>query len=370
MTSPLHYDYEFDVDAINNTASAIYRVAKAGGSRVLDIGSGPAVVSSRLARDLGFTVTCIDMDDEALAAARERGVAETFSHDLGSDAWIADVRGRQFDQIILADVLEHLFAPQRLLAAIRDENLLAEGGRLIVSIPNAAHEAVVGSLLADDFRYSNTGILDATHIRWFTQRSMGRLLESEGFTIERVSEITRTLEQTFNASVRMDLDPEVRTLIRQRAPQTAVYQYVFTVAPISRADATSIVDQDDIETRANELAELFLRDYRPKLDAARTELEREKARVRELRTLITETRAHALREMQRSADEQERLQKSYSAEVRRGRQSAATIRTLRARLGETPSGSLPAGRSPWARGRRAAGRVVRRVRNVLRRLFA
>jgi 2-polyprenyl-3-methyl-5-hydroxy-6-metoxy-1,4-benzoquinol methylase len=71
--------------------------------------------------------------------------------------------------VVLADVLEHLPDPVRVLRSVH--SLLNPGARIVVSVPNVAHVSVRAQLLFGRFRYSARGILDRTHLRFFTQRT-------------------------------------------------------------------------------------------------------------------------------------------------------------------------------------------------------
>lgn len=106
------------------------------------------------------------------------------------DEWVVDsvarveTWSRAFDVVVCADVLEHLPDPAAVLDRVR--GWIAPGGRLFVSLPNVANVAVRLSLLAGRFEYAEAGILDRTHLRFFTRRSALRLVESAGFRIRRV----------------------------------------------------------------------------------------------------------------------------------------------------------------------------------------
>ena len=164
--------------AENNTAAAIYRRARKGGSRVLDLGSGPGIVSSHLETVDGKSVTCVDSDPDLLAVAAGRGVGRTVVANLDDERWSDTLAGEQFDVVILADVLEHLYDPGRVLDVLRESSLIAPGGYLIVSIPNASHKGTLAELVSGNFTYRPTGLLDETHIRFFTLNSFRALIES------------------------------------------------------------------------------------------------------------------------------------------------------------------------------------------------
>jgi SAM-dependent methyltransferase len=228
------YEYAFDPTSKNDTAAAVYRFARDGGTRVLDLGSGPAIVSSHLKREDGKDVTCVDNSTERLAAARERGITRLIEADLESAAWSDAIDGESFDVIILADVLEHLREPEVLLRLIRERGLLAEGGRLVVSIPNIAHEAVAAELLSGRFRYREAGLLDATHVHFFTYDSFVNLLGREGYVVTRLHRTTIPLERTEMASLAAELSAEVRELLTTM-PEGRTYQFVACAEPAGEA---------------------------------------------------------------------------------------------------------------------------------------
>jgi glycosyltransferase involved in cell wall biosynthesis len=110
------------------------------------------------------------LDDFALADL-ERGL----------DSAVPEVKQRTFDRVLLLDVLEHLREPEHIL---RDcQGVLRENGQLIVSVPNAANITVRLMLLFGRFEYADRGIMDRTHLRFFTWRSVRRLLERSGYRV-------------------------------------------------------------------------------------------------------------------------------------------------------------------------------------------
>lgn len=91
------------------------------------------------------------------------------------------VCGKKFDIVLLADVLEHLRNPIDILKQCQE--ILLPEGRIIVSIPNIANWSVRFSLLCGQFEYSDTGILDRTHIKFYTLKTAKELLHKSGFCI-------------------------------------------------------------------------------------------------------------------------------------------------------------------------------------------
>lgn len=147
--------------------------------RVLDVGCYEGLA----ARDLvqyGFQIVGVDRD----AAALERVAAyyqQTILADLEKE--LPAVEG-QFDVIVFADILEHLARPETVFRHFT--GLLRPGGLVVISVPNVAHWYMRLSLLCGRFDYRESGILDRTHLRFFTLRTVRRFLEEAGFHIDAV----------------------------------------------------------------------------------------------------------------------------------------------------------------------------------------
>lgn len=152
---------------------------------VLDIGCGEGFLASAAAKQ-GNRVVGIDALPGA-AGADFRYYRVNLEEGLG--AMPVELRRERFERVLLLDVLEHLTRPERLLEDCRE--LLGRRGRLIVSLPNVANIAIRLMLLAGRFEYADRGILDRTHLRFFTRRSARRLLTEAGYRIvsEEVSNI-------------------------------------------------------------------------------------------------------------------------------------------------------------------------------------
>jgi SAM-dependent methyltransferase len=149
------------------------------GSRVLDVGCGTGSVSAHVAANTGAQIVGVEPDPTRAARARARGFdvhAELLTEMLVKRLGL-------FDVVMFADVLEHLPDPLALLRVAAAA--LVPGGGIVASVPNVAHWSVRADLVRGRFEYRETGIMDATHLRWFTHDGIALLFKAAGFRIER-----------------------------------------------------------------------------------------------------------------------------------------------------------------------------------------
>lgn len=108
------------------------------------------------------------------------------------EALLPDYETESFDYIIMADVLEHLYDPQEVLR--RFKVYLKSDGYVLSSIPNLMHASVLVPLLKGKFEYKESGILDRTHIRFFTAESVITMFMNAGFKIEKLQYMDGEME--------------------------------------------------------------------------------------------------------------------------------------------------------------------------------
>ena len=145
--------------------------------RVLDVGCGTGSITEFIMARTGSEVIGIEPDPTRYARAVERGLnvycgvlTAEFFHQHGP-----------FSTIIFADVLEHLPSPGEIVLLAKGG--LAPGGAILASVPNVAHAFVRMSLLRGEFRYRSSGIMDATHLRWFTKNTLHTFFTNLGFRV-------------------------------------------------------------------------------------------------------------------------------------------------------------------------------------------
>lgn len=165
--TPPHERYLFKPLQGSSHSWALERLLpNVAGKRVLDIGAGGGGIGRAIRERAPSELVAIEVDDRSHAL-----LAETYDLVIPS---IAPLKGRTFDWIILLDVLEHMANPQEFVDSLRE--LLAPGGKIIASVPNIAHWSVrVPLFFWGSFEYQSRGIMDKTHLQFFTRGSFARL---------------------------------------------------------------------------------------------------------------------------------------------------------------------------------------------------
>lgn len=155
-------------------------------AKVLDVGCGTGELGNRLRTEKNCFVVGIEVNEERarLAKARLNAIVVVDVEELREIPYSA----KYFDVIVFADILEHLRFPERVLSLLK--KYLKDDGCILVSMPNIANWIVRAKLLFGKFDYEKAGILDRTHLRFFTLKSAKCLLEESGFEITYVTGIS------------------------------------------------------------------------------------------------------------------------------------------------------------------------------------
>ena len=181
--------YRTDIEELSLDAntSLAKMLAMVGRDKVtLDVGCADGYFAKLMA-DRGCDVTGIDVNSAAVDQAR-RFCSRALVADIEAVPLPDVVEGAPFDVVVFGDVLERLRNPGRTLDETRQ--ILNKGGYVVASIPNIAHGAVRLALLKGSFEYEEGGLLDDTHVRFFTARSVEGLFAEAGYHIEQIERTT------------------------------------------------------------------------------------------------------------------------------------------------------------------------------------
>lgn len=221
--------------------------------RILDVGCGTGQLAAALATlgaktvanadtasESALTVYSVGLDisEASLAIAKEQ-MDSVHALDLSAknlpEQLKAVLSENTFDVIVLADVLEHLLDPNALLDALKP--YLANNGKYLFSVPNAAYLGALLSLYDDNWQYQEEGILDSTHVRFYTYKSFGELLKAHDLAFGLVDRVTRDLLETefhtrFDSENRM-----VRDWLLAK-PEGSTYQFIIEARPKTQVETT------------------------------------------------------------------------------------------------------------------------------------
>jgi 2-polyprenyl-3-methyl-5-hydroxy-6-metoxy-1,4-benzoquinol methylase len=152
--------------------------------RVLDVGCGTGTFGASIRQRTGCEVWGVESDAGCIQKA-EQNIDKVFQGYFGPEL---DLPQDYFDCIVFNDVLEHMLDPSSALVLGR--GLLSSGGCIVASIPNIRHFPTIWKLVIDgEWEYKEFGILDKTHLRFFTRLSIMRLFQGAGFVVERMDGI-------------------------------------------------------------------------------------------------------------------------------------------------------------------------------------
>ena len=229
----IKYDYSIDRTNPNFAANKILSLIRPG-ARVLDVGCSTGYLSKILRNEFSCVVTGIELDRDAAEkaiAVCDRVVVGNIEHLPLS---LFDVSS--FDIIIFADVLEHLRDPQAVLRKVGP--WLSDDGFILISIPNFGYKGVLLNLATGRLHRTSHGILDDTHIQFFTLPEFFTLLSGAGFV---PTTLDRTIKGLFDSEfkdIKIHLPVELVSLIDQ-GPETDTYQFIVKAYPVNARSLSS-----------------------------------------------------------------------------------------------------------------------------------
>lgn len=226
-----YYDenIKININDTNNTHSIIAKCVKKN-TVCLDIGCGAGYTGSLLKNDKKCSVYGIDIDEEALKKAKQKNVYKSIYNfsvtDYKSDKYLEFFQSSlKFDYIIFADVLEHVVDPGELI--YRFSKKLNNGGKILVSVPNVAHMDICTNIIDRTFNYNKIGILDNTHLRFFTKTSFLEMIDGIN-EVYNSNFAVRIIGETIVNPPNLDLYPNLYEILNSDG-EFCVLQYVYEI---------------------------------------------------------------------------------------------------------------------------------------------
>ncbi len=246
------YDCELNLSERNSLSVLVQHVKP--NSLVLEFGPANGRMTRYMKEQLNCQVYAVESDKDAAEDAA-KFTEKIVIASIENYSWRDEFKGMLFDTIIFADVLEHLYAPQDVLESVGD--FLKPDGSVLISIPNIAHNSIIINLLKNQFDYSPTGLLDDTHIRFFTKNTFDALIEKAGFFRAFETAIFISPENTELLNSYNDLPHPISDFLRHNY-YGEVYQFIYE---IKKNKVETIGDfSDDHKPYANHFIQLFIED--------------------------------------------------------------------------------------------------------------
>ncbi len=294
------YEQVVDPEADNNAHA--FTLGMVGFNKaVLEFGCASGHVTKALV-DRGCRVVGVEVDPEAARAAEAWAEEVVVGHVEQDDVW-DHLSAEKFDAVMFGDVLEHLSDPLTTLrTAVR---FISPSGFVVMSVPNIAHGDVRLSLLQGSFEYRETGLLDRTHLHFFTKDSLVDLCRQAGLAVVDIQRVVIPLFQSEIGLIRDDFDQVTIDKVLED-PEAESYQFV----------VKAVLDNGDqaLATLSERIMELSDQVHRHEVEAALVRMElRERdelvEEVHHLRLLVRDRDRLALQvqRLQSSAWERDRL---------------------------------------------------------------
>lgn len=185
MNPKYHLEAIFDPQqASPNDAHSILMRLIPPSANVLELGSASGYLSGYMEQSLGCRVTGLEGDPNAVEIAQTRTTAAHCVDLDAQNALDAAQSNAPYDVLLAAAILEHLKYPHRLLRSARE--LLTPNATIIVSLPNVANWRIRLMLLTGRFTYEDYGIMDRTHLHFYTLSTGKALLEDSGYPVHDI----------------------------------------------------------------------------------------------------------------------------------------------------------------------------------------
>ena len=174
-----------DLDSNNTAPIAMAAQSVRPNSTVLEFGCASGYLTRYLTEEKQCKVSICEVDaDAAMEAAKYAD--NVVIGDCESMEWVDKYANQRYDYILFTDVLEHLRDPGAVLCNARP--LLKSSGKVCASIPNISYKTVLIDLIQHDrFEYVRDGILDSSHLRFFTEKTAIALFEMNHFEVSKIN---------------------------------------------------------------------------------------------------------------------------------------------------------------------------------------
>jgi GT2 family glycosyltransferase/cyclopropane fatty-acyl-phospholipid synthase-like methyltransferase len=217
-----------------NERPEVVKLINKKSKKILDVGCASGVMAAKIKKDFGAEVWGIEVV-ESVAKEAEEKIDKVL---IGSvEEKIPELPDNYFDTIVFADILEHLVDPWRVLKDIKKK--LKPHGEIVVSIPNIRHWSTIIDLLQGSWRYAEAGILDKTHLRFFTMETAAEMIQGAGYDILDL-QATRFGESLITREF-VDALKKLGFKVDDLLEKATHYQYLFKAVKLTPKNKISLI---------------------------------------------------------------------------------------------------------------------------------
>ncbi|MBS5316742.1 MAG: methyltransferase domain-containing protein [Clostridiales bacterium] len=232
------YDFGYDIPEGTSNSWA-YKNIKPN-SYILEFGPANGILTKNLKDNLGCIIDIVEIDEDAGKIASQFSRHACIGSQEGNIegyVWLDKFKNNKYDYIIFLDVIEHLYNGKGVLE--KAKKLLKEDGNILISVPNIAHNSIIINLINNKFNYTPLGLLDDTHIRFFTYQSLVDMVKNIGLKIIEQSTIQLGVGENEIDNTYKDVSSEIERELRSRQLGD-VYQFLLKMQKTTDSIADSI----------------------------------------------------------------------------------------------------------------------------------
>jgi 2-polyprenyl-3-methyl-5-hydroxy-6-metoxy-1,4-benzoquinol methylase len=286
MSASPYSSNSYNPENENNTWYKMLHMVPEGAS-VLDIGCSSGNLGAALVKERKAQVDGVDITKSDVELAKKHL----------QNAWVSDIENdeklpfeKTYDVIIFADVLEHMKDPVGVLTRIK--KFLKPDGIVVFSIPNMAHISIRLQLLEGNFTYTETGLLDYTHLHFYNESEVRRIFDSAGYNIDKFNSTTfdyppKLIKEKLS---NLGLKPNEDFLQLAAEKQAVIFEYV-GYASMSKSKAKAAKKYTPlVSSPTDEVASYIKRledSYESQIKDLKEKNELTNAHVEKLETIIT-----------------------------------------------------------------------------------
>ena len=262
--------HQYKTTIVEDTEDSLSKIIKyiKPNTIVLELGPATGYLTKYMKNKLNCTIDCVEISPE-MAKSAGKYCRNMLVADLDVINLDEQFEKHSYDLIIISDVLEHLKEYEETLKSCR--NLLNNNGRIVLSIPNIAHASIVGSLLRGQFEYRDEGLLDRTHLHFFTRESIEDLLEKCQLSIEKIETVQKLPDDTEIGDSLVDLPLEMQNDIFNRK-DALTYQFIVICGLGSENRLKKNIQDGSSTISAIDLRKLFIKSLNERISELDKEL--------------------------------------------------------------------------------------------------